>query len=62
MIAQPQITLRPTPGDVFKSIQMLIALHRQKRWAFAEWCKEQNADTAITSSKKDRSQQPACQH
>ena len=26
----------PTPGDVFKSIQMLIALHRQKRWAFAE--------------------------
>ena len=48
----------PTPGDVFKSIQMLIALHRQKRWAFAEWCKEQNADTAITSSKKDRSQQP----
>ena len=52
----------PTPGDVFQSIQMLITLHRQKRWAFAEWCKEQNADTAITSSKKDRSQQPACQH
>ena len=38
-VAQLHLEHRQTCGNMLRSIQfeMLIALHRSKRWAFAEW-------------------------
>ena len=36
-VAQLHPEHRQTFGNMLRSIQMLIALHRSKRWAFAEW-------------------------